>query len=136
MSTALRAVVLDADVASQSFKRRPAPILNRLVGFDPVITFVTRAELTKWAEVHSWGPHNRQRLATWLAGMPTLPGGDAVADVWGVLAAAASKRGRPRPQNDMWIAAACLAYGLPLATLNVKDYTDFAEFHALEQITG
>jgi len=33
--------------------------------------------------------------------------------VWGVLAAAASKRGRPRPQNDRWIAASCLAYGVP-----------------------
>jgi predicted nucleic acid-binding protein len=127
---------LDTDVASQSFKRRPAPILTRLVGFDPIITFVTRAELTKWAEVHGWGPHNRHRLGQWLAGMPTLPGGDAVADVWGVLAAAASKRGRPRPQNDMWIAACCLAYGLPLATLNVKDYADFAEHHGLVLLTG
>ena len=132
----MRAVVLDTDVASQSFKRRPAPILTRLVGFDPIITFVTRAELTKWAEVHGWGRHNRQRLAEWLGVTPTLPGGDAVADVWGVLAAAASKRGRPRPQNDMWIAACCLAYDLPLATLNVKDFADFAELHGLELITG
>jgi predicted nucleic acid-binding protein len=132
----MRAIVLDTDVASQSFKRRPAPILTRLIGFDPVITFVTRAELTKWAEVHGWGPHNRDRLAHWLSSMPMLPGVDQVADVWGVLAAAASKRGRPRPQNDMWIAASCLAYGLPLATLNVKDYEDFAAYHGLQMITG
>lgn len=132
----MRAIVLDTDVASQSFKRRPAPILTRPVGFDPIITFVTRAELTKWAEVHGWGPHNWQRLGQRLAGMPTLPGGDAVADVGGVLAAAVSKRGRPRPQNDMWIAACCLTYGLPLATLNVKDYADFAEHHGLALLTG
>jgi hypothetical protein len=29
---------------------RGAP--HRMIGFDPIITFVTRAELTKWAEVH------------------------------------------------------------------------------------
>jgi hypothetical protein len=43
-----------------------------------------------------------------------------------------SKRGRPRPQNDMLIAASCRSHGLPLATLKVEDYTDFAEFHGLE----
>lgn len=132
----MRALVLDTDVASQSFKRRPAPILTRVLAYSPIITFVTRAELTKWAEVHGWGPNNRERLARWLQTMPTLPGGDEVADTWGVLAAAAVKRGRPRPQNDMWIAATCLAYDLPLATLNVKDYADFVQHHGLELITG
>jgi hypothetical protein len=65
-----------------------------------------------------------------------LPGSDAVADTWGILVAAASRRGRPRPQNDMWIAASCLTYGLPLATLNVKDYLDFVEHHGLELVSG
>lgn len=132
----MHAVVLDTDVASQIFKRRPAPILTRLIGFDPVITFVTRGELIKWAVMHGWGRHNRERLTEWLAGTPILPGDEPVADVWGILAAAASLRGRPRPQNDMWIAATCLAYGLPLATLNVKDYEDFVEYHGLQLFTG
>ena len=35
------------------------------------------------------------------------------------------------PQNDTWIAACCLAYDLPLATLNVKDFRDFAEHEGL-----
>ncbi len=38
-----------------------------------------------------------------------------------------SPGGRPRPVNDTWIVACCLAYGLPLATLNTKDFEDFAE---------
>jgi hypothetical protein len=36
----------------------------------------------------------------------------------------------------MWIAACCLTYGLPLATLNVKDYEDCAEYHGLLLVTG
>jgi toxin FitB len=51
--------------------------------------------------------------------------------VWGELSAAATQRGRPRPVNDTWIAACCIAYGLPLATLNVKDFADFAEHDGL-----
>jgi predicted nucleic acid-binding protein len=34
-------------------------------------------------------------------------------------------------RNDAWIAAACLTEGLPLATLNTKDYVDFVEHHGL-----
>jgi predicted nucleic acid-binding protein len=35
----------------------------------------------------------------------------------------------------MWIAACCLAEGLPLATSNVKDYEDFVHHHGLVLIT-
>jgi predicted nucleic acid-binding protein len=47
------------------------------------------------------------------------------------LSAAATLRGRPRPVNDMWVAACCLTYDLPLATLNLKDYEDFRTHHGL-----
>jgi len=60
-----------------------------------------------------------------------LPGDEAVAAIWGRLSAAAVRRGRSRPVNDMWIAACCLTYEVPLATLNVKDYEDFKEHHGL-----
>ena len=43
---------------------------------------------------------------------------------WGRLSAAATLRGRPRPVNDMWVAACCLTHDLLLATLNLKDYED------------
>jgi predicted nucleic acid-binding protein len=64
--------------------------------------------------------------------MPVLHSTEPVAETWGRLAAEAMKRGRPRPQNDMWVAAVCITYGLPLATLNLKDYQDFADHDGLE----
>ena len=63
--------------------------------------------------------------------MVVLPGNDPVAVSWGRLSAAAALRGRPRPVNDMWVAACCLTYDLPLATLNLKDYEDFRTHHGL-----
>jgi len=39
--------------------------------------------------------------------------------------------GQPRPINDSWIAACCIARDLPLATFNVKDYADFVEDEGL-----
>lgn len=60
-----------------------------------------------------------------------LPYTDEIARTWGEISADATRRGRPRPQNDTWIAACSLVYDLPLATLNVKDFADFAEHEGL-----
>jgi toxin FitB len=39
--------------------------------------------------------------------------------------------GRPRPQNETWIAARCLLYEVPLVTLNAAGFTDLTEHHGL-----
>jgi predicted nucleic acid-binding protein len=129
---AVHPTVLDTDVASLLHRRKlTGPLATRLIGREPLITFVTFGELTKWAEIRHWGTRRREELMGWLSGIPVLPGDEAVAAVWGRLSAAAVRRGRPRPVNDMWIAACCLAYEVPLATLNLKDYEDFKEHHGL-----
>lgn len=129
-------VVLDTDVASLSFKRRlPPSLLGQLVGKDVCISFVTLGELTKWAEMRQWGSRNRAALDRWVDRALLLPYDRDVATTWGELQAAAARRRRPRPQNDTWVAACCLVEGLPLATRNVKDYTDFVEHEGLVLVT-
>ena len=66
--------------------------------------------------------------------MIVLPYSEDVARTWGQISADAIQRGRPRPANDTWIAACALAYGLPLATLNAKDFKDFADHDDLSLI--
>jgi hypothetical protein len=39
--------------------------------------------------------------------------------------------GRPRRQNEAWIAARCLGYEVPLVTLNAAGFTDLTEHHGL-----
>ena len=82
------------------------------------------------------GRNSRDELSRWLSGIPVLPGDEDVATTWGQLSAAAVERGRPRPVNDTWVAACCLTHGLPLATLNVKDYLDFRGHHGLTLFSG
>jgi hypothetical protein len=123
---------LTPDVASLSHKRRlSGPVATRLIGRRPLITFVTFGELAKWTDLRDWGSRRRQELADWLSGIPVLPGDEAVAATWGKLSAGATRAGQPRPVNDMWIAACCLTHNLPLATLNLKDYTYFRDHHGL-----
>ena len=108
--------------------------MTRLIGRQPCITFVTLGELTQWAELRQWGRRNRDALASWLEGVIILPYSEHVARTWGLISAAAIQRGRPRPANDTWIASCAPAYRLPLATLNTKDFRDFAEHDGLNLI--
>jgi predicted nucleic acid-binding protein len=103
---AVHPTVLDTDVTSLLHRRKlTGPLAARLIGREPLITFVTFGELTKWAAIRHWGTRRREELASWLSGVPVLPGDEPVAAIWGRLSAAAIQRGRPRPVNDMWVAA-------------------------------
>jgi toxin FitB len=124
--------VLDTDVASASFRNRlPERLRARLAGQTVCLSFVTLGELTKWATLRSWGPRRLGELAEWRQHVAVLEYDEAVAIKWGQLQARAQQRGRPRPVNDTWIAACCLVDDLPLATLNTKDFVDFATYEGL-----
>lgn len=100
------------------------------------ITVVTVGELMKWRVLRSWGPSGTDELARWRQDVGVLAYDEAVADKWGQLQARVQRRGRPRPQNDTWIAACCPVDDLPLAALNIKDFTDFAEHEGLTLISS
>lgn len=128
-------VVLDTDAASLSYKGRlPESLAARLVGQEICVTFVTIGELARWSEKRHWGTRARTQLMDWLGRRVVLPYDEQVAWKWGRLSVSAEQRGRPRPINDTWIAACCLVADLPLVTLNLKDFKDFAEHDGLRII--
>ena len=128
-------VVLDTDAASLSYKGRlPESLAARLVGHEICVTFVTIGGLARWAEKRPWGTRARTQLMDWLGRRVVLPYDEQVAWKWGRLSVSAEQRGRPRPINDTWIAACCLVADLPLVTLNLKDFKDFAEHDGLRII--
>lgn len=129
-------VVLDTDVASLVQRERaPAWIEQRLVGARVWFTFVTVGELAKWAVVRKWGGERRDDLSAWVSSHGMIPFRREIAAKWGELAGNAQLRGRPRPQNDTWVAACCLVHELPLLSLNVQDFRDFVDHEGLVLIT-
>jgi toxin FitB len=125
-------VVVDTDVASAVLRDRlPSWLQARIAGETWAVSFVTVGELTKWTRLRDWGPQRMADLARFWDRVVILPYSPAVAVTWGDLQARAQLRGRPRPANDTWIAACCLVRDHPLATLNVKDFGDFAEHDGL-----
>jgi predicted nucleic acid-binding protein len=129
-------VVLDTDVASLSYKGRvPTSLATRLIGQEVCVTFVTIGELSRWAAKRRWGTRARTELVEWLGRSVVLSYDERVAWEWGQLSVHAERRGLARPINDTWIAACCLVADLPLATLNLKDFHDFAEHDGLRLIS-
>ena len=53
----MQPVILDTDVASLLHRRKlTGPLATRLIGREPLITFITFGELAKWAEIRHWMP--------------------------------------------------------------------------------
>jgi len=122
-------VVVDTDVASSIVRGKPtAQVVSVLAPYTLCVTFVTVAELTEWGINRSWGGRTLRGIDAWLARIPKLWCDEDISRTWGKLSAQTRRAGRPRPINDMWNASCCIAEGLPLATLNIKDYMDFVDY--------
>jgi toxin FitB len=130
-------IVLDTDVVSRYRAGRvPAAYARLVAGNDLSISFATAGELWKGARIRRWGGTRRGGLELFLDQALILPAGLTVATVWGELAAKAQQRGRTRPLNDTWVAGCCIEGGVPLLTLNHRDFIDFAEHDGLVLLTA
>jgi toxin FitB len=129
-------VLLDTDVLSLMMRGALDPDESGLRAYDWCVSYVTVGELAKGASMAGWDLRQWTRISDWLGRVLIIPTDLRVSYTWGQLAGAAQLRGRKRPINDMWIAAVALANDIPLATRNVKDYADFAEYHGLVLVTA
>jgi predicted nucleic acid-binding protein len=120
---ALPAVVVDTDIVSYLFKgdTRAALYQPHVVGRYRVISFMTVAELARWAEERNWGARTRDQLKRFLAGFAVHYPDEAMCESWGSVMAAARRAGRPIQSADAWIAATALLYGAALVTNNASD---------------
>jgi predicted nucleic acid-binding protein len=120
-------IVLDTDVVSPyRAGRLPARFADQVAVNDLSIAFASAGELWKWALARRWGGIRRGGLGLFLDQALILPADLEVSQIWGEITVRAQRRGRLRPLNDTWIAACCIKGGLPLLTLNRRDFADFA----------
>ncbi len=128
----LSSVVVDTDVAARFHRKRlPAEVHAKLIGKHKMLPFVTVGELIAWTETRYWNARKTEELQRWIDDSSIVFADDSVAAIWGRLAAGARKVGRAVQVSDCWIAACCLAYDLPLMTMNGRDYQYFSEHHGL-----
>jgi len=112
-------VALDTNVAVQILNDVPNVIIwlnqfGSLLLPVPVI-----GELSFGARNSARAAENLSRLQRLLARCPAMPLDAEIGDVYGRLRLELKIAGRPIPENDLWIASACVQHQMPLVTLDL-----------------
>jgi predicted nucleic acid-binding protein len=118
------AVVVDTDVVSFGFKgdTRAQLYHPHLAGNLLIMSFMTLAELDRWALERRWGQKRKAKMEQRLRRFVIHPFDRALCLKWAEATYSANCRGRPIETADAWIAATALALDVPLVTHNAADY--------------
>lgn len=116
--------MVDTDVISFLFKRDSRNELYRphLAGKLLVMSFMTVAELDRWALTRHWGQERCIKMAVHLRNFVVYPYDRALCRAWAEVSDRALRNGRPIQCADAWIAATALLQEIPLVTHNRHDY--------------
>ena len=131
----MRRVIIDTDVSLSIKNRLPPNLLRELVGAQVGITFVTLGELVRWAHHAPLGCGTRAPTRS-LAGIPPDAAlyGRHCSGMGRHLRAHRAARAATTTERHL-DCRLCLACALPLASMNVKDFTNFAEHKGLTLLT-
>lgn len=118
-------LVLDTDVVSYLFKgdTRTDAFRTYLVGELLVVSFMTVAELDRWALARNWGEVRRARLEEHLRNFVVHPFDRRLCLEWAEVTQSAERSGNPIRCSDAWIAATAKMHSIPLVTNNVAHYS-------------
>jgi tRNA(fMet)-specific endonuclease VapC len=120
----MASVVVDTDVMSFLFKRdsRAEWYRPHLTGKLLVLSFMTVAELDRWALARNWGQTRRARMEEYLRNFVVYPFDRALCLKWAEVSDRARRNGRRIECADAWIAATAVLHNIPLVTHNTSDY--------------
>jgi tRNA(fMet)-specific endonuclease VapC len=120
----MKSVVVDTDVVSFIFKNHPlgATYEAELAGSILLVSFMTLAELDRWAIQSRRGAARREWLRLYLQKFVLLPYSRRLCTLWADVTVAAQSRGCRIECADAWIAATALRHDVPLVTHNRSDY--------------
>jgi tRNA(fMet)-specific endonuclease VapC len=109
-------ILLDTNVVVALLKRDPA-IVNRIaMATEVFVTAVTIGELYFGALKSSRQAENLQRIETFVSSIAILNCNEATAKCYGGIKWQLQTKGKPIPENDLWIAAIAHQYDFTLLT--------------------
>ena len=128
-------LVVDTDVLSFLYKRDTRAKLYEPHLNDPpfIVSFMSLAELRRWALERNWGEDRRQRLENYLTRYLVLHSDDLMCNHWAQAMQSARLHGRPIAPSDAWIAATALLLEIPLVTHNGAHYSGIAGLRVISE---
>jgi predicted nucleic acid-binding protein len=123
-------LAVDTDVASLFWKGRLPAHLNRFFySHILLVTPVTIGEALKGAYEGGWSRGRLSELLVYYERMfGLLSWHAAIPMAYGRLAGLGRRRGITIGENDVWIAAWCLAHQIPLLTMNLRHFEPLRPF--------
>ena len=117
-------LVIDTDVVSYIFKNdtRAVPYLSLLTGNTLVVSFMTVAELHRWALERQWSVARQRALDRYIRHFTIHPHTYELCRTWAEVTVESRRNGRPIGVADAWHAAVAVLHNLPLVTNNATDY--------------
>ena len=117
-------LVVDTDVISFLFKRDTRAKLYEphLSGRQLVVSFMSVAELYRWAAENNWGAKRIADLETKLRKFIICPVDPKLCQIWAEVMSEGTKNGKPIQTADAWVAATALSFGIPLVSHNAKHF--------------
>ena len=128
-------VVVDTDVVSFVLKgdSRAETYRSHLEGRILIVSFMTLAELERWALVRNWGRARYERFNRLIAGFRVSAPDRDLCRAWATLKTEANRDGRPIETADAWIAATARHLRVPLVTHNARHYAGLSELGILSE---
>jgi predicted nucleic acid-binding protein len=118
-------VVVDTNVISflEKGDTRGALYERHLVGNTLVLSFMSLAELDRWAIARNWGDERKARMAQHLGSTYLIhPFDRALCLEWARVSEMAKKNGKSIATADAWIASTATIHSIALVTHNPKDF--------------
>jgi len=117
-------VLVDTDVVSYLLKgdSRAESYSRLLDGKTLVVSFMTVAELERWALEKDWGQNRVAEMRVRLRNFVVYPFNNDLCVKWAEISADASRAGRSIDCADAWIAATALLHGIPIVTHNRRHF--------------
>lgn len=127
-------IALDTNIAVDILNGKPA-ILDLLQQFEVLYLPVTvSGELLFGAKNSANRLHNETRYRAFINTCILLNTNSLVAEIYAEIRLSLKQRGRPIPENDIWIAALCVVHEVPL--LSHDHHFEYIEGLVLHKIPG
>jgi tRNA(fMet)-specific endonuclease VapC len=131
-------VLLDTNIAIYVATGHPLAerYRSRIDGREAVLSFASAAELLYTSQRARDPERAALYWRSWLRLYGVLYPDLSTCRIWAGISTTVHRRGRPRQDNDLWIAATALRHGLPLVTHNLRDFVDIPDLIVISEAPG
>ena len=130
------ALLIATDIFSFILKKdtRAEDYRKHLDGHLLFLSFMTVAEVERWAMLHNWGQNRLNLLQKAIKRYVVKHSDNDICKTWGLIMTESKLNGLNIAVSDAWIAATAISLQIPLVTNNAKDFMKISGLTVITEI--